>query len=88
MGVGRVDMVITASNADQHLRTWRVLRKTGALEGASIKLEPLRELKLQELGIGALCSSTGMGVFAEWSDCFGFWKRQSLPDKCAHVPRF
>jgi len=62
LGVGRVGIMVTASNADQHLRTWRVLHKTGALEGAIIKLEPLRELKLKELGIGALCTSTGMGV--------------------------
>jgi hypothetical protein len=66
-------MVVTASNADQYLRTWRVLHKTEeGGEGAIIKLEPLQELALQELGIGALCTSTGMGVSPDGRIALGF----------------
>jgi hypothetical protein len=70
--LGKVEMVVTASNADQHLRTWRVLHKAGGGDGAIIKLDPLHELALQELGIGALCTSTGMGVSPSGEIAIGF----------------
>jgi hypothetical protein len=70
--LGKVEMVVTASNADQHLRTWRVLHKTGGGKEDIIKLEPLHELALQELGIGALCTSTGMGVSPYGEIALGF----------------
>lgn len=66
--LGGVEMVVTASNADQRLRTWRVLR-----EGAArIMLEPLLALSLQGLGIGAFCTSTGMGVSPDGVVALGF----------------
>lgn len=74
-GIGeenRVRLLVTASNSDQNLRTWRTAFGKDPGNSVRVELEPVQVLSLASLSLGSLCTSSGMSVAPDGVVTLGF----------------